>query len=809
METVSCPTIVFCLDGAAAAVGGSLAALQPCQSPSSLLSLWEIGASAGIHASQIARVGASGSEPPSEPATLADAVDRAIATAFSIRNFSTPVFARGAVSLRLMLLGAAWEVVPGTVLAIAEAFRALGRRYAGRRCWAEACFLLPDLMPNAPADADERCRELLHSIEQFEAADAMPVAEPGFACCWWLGRLNTLGLTLSPLTDSRREIATAIAGLLAASPDHLPATGALDGRPTHASAGYGEIFIDRAAVVSDLTASRAVHLIRRLHLDRRDRVDERRVLARVWAFAASPDCEGALHDIALTPGGERIWPGFHHDVPAEVFSGDVQGFRDSLRQAYRRFSETALREMQGKVKSSALSNGDRLLSKVEAEVREIADRSPGGLFEALAFIERMEALLFDPAADPEDDTATNLQAIRRCFDSAFADRVRVEQEGPTSDSSPKVKALRRKLAELVRLQNIAAPPALDAAVFDSLLCSVDEKPLMPIPQAIRTLTQELRERSAGWAQEKLDEEAKLGRSRERIEDADRRLESVIGRADGDLGQSAVECRRVMDDLRELQASPLNRLIGWFWRTAALKARNRRLKELQGEILPRQARALVMAYADRMQLSVDRVVYEARDSVCQAALSRLRELHERMSAGVGVLNSMMDTLERRNTAVAGSALRRCMLNQSDLRLLYERVVAGLAQGHDAPLPSAWEICFEPGEVIERRFRDAAGEPFQKILGWRMEDFATILRLSESRLQECAQWLVSAGKPLFPPSGERGLEYALLRSGDASELDRIVRHLLPDAAALGDSCNCELSAVQVQLISDPRCALRPRR
>ncbi|MGH9764794.1 MAG: hypothetical protein ACREAC_28500, partial [Blastocatellia bacterium] len=404
MGTVSCPTIVFCTGRTGEAVGERLSPAADRPRTQSTLSLWAVRMGEGEQT--IVPIGKSGGVDTQErravvSPTIEGAVSAVVADVLSLRDWRLLATMERPVNLRLSLVSATWEITPSALSDFAAAFRSAAHRHLGSTCVTDVCLLLPGLKPDGPnpdvapdvadVDVDVAVDAGVETGNVHALLSAMTEAPPrndpefwpgSFTYCWWLDRINGSGLTLDRLPSSTGDIATAIGGLLATAPEHLPPPAVLAAPPLQMSAGYGELFVPREAVFECLRARYACQLIQRCFLDKRDRVNQKRARWRAWEFTLSPECDGALKGIEFTRGGERIWTGFDWTVPPPVFEGDVNEFLLNMRALLSRFLDSDLAYLRGQFESSGRARLSSLQKALDREAKDLAEGTEGGLFEA-------------------------------------------------------------------------------------------------------------------------------------------------------------------------------------------------------------------------------------------------------------------------------------------------------------------------------------------------------------------------------------------------------------------------------------------
>lgn len=793
METMPSPTIVFCVGQTGLSIAKSLSDLVRNHLPAPPISVWEIlenGGQLGVTC-----VGCSGDLAAIRSAairtdSMANAVSDVIAEVLSLGNVRVHSMMDRPISLRLSLISAVWELAPLLASELARAFQVAARKHSGSRYMTEACLVLPTLLPNSSAPI-ATVEEWLNALKACDGAASEGLAD-SFSYCWWLGRINASGLTLAKLPTSAEDIAAVIGGVITITPEQLPSTlTMLTGHPQHMSAGYAELFIPREEVVNYLVSRNATGLLDGLFLGRIGSVDQRGIRRRAWAFASSSNCEAALRHLDHTPGGERIWPGFNPGVPDEVIDGQLDNFLLSMHTGLRRFRDTEVKQILLNVESSGRSCREKLLAELEAQVQDIANHSSGGLFEVLVFLKELAAFVVETTDLSEGEEATNLQQVRRAFDRAFAEEVRLECPPALSDHASPVEQLRHQLAQLSRLRNLSAPPALAPEIGEDLRWG-EEGTCISFDQRNSDVSRKLHEEIKSWAQELAAAEQWFQRARYETKPEQSRRDQEISKREDTLRLTASECRRL---LLELADAPKNSWWNWFFNSRLkriLKEKNERLGYLRGVLLRQQAREVVSAYESRMQFSVDRGVYEIRDSVIQDALSKVNALYERACKTIAGLTEMREAFASVGPPTTAGILRRALLTREDL----DEMVCHLGNGlltDDEVLKSlsAWNVCCQSSTETARRLRDLAMKPFAALRGWGIEEFLRLLKPTDAKLEAQIGWLKQASRPLSPPIIQ-AVDYSVICAVENSQFGGMLRHNFPDAA-WGDQPRTATAAV----------------
>jgi hypothetical protein len=797
METSACPIIVFCVESIGKALGESIARLSHENYPASALSVRSVRADQGGYI-VTPIVGFepldAQPEPPIIRGAINDIVCEVIVDALSLVDYRIPATMQKPISLRLAVIGAPWEVTPSLLLDFAAAFHSSAQQHCGARYLAEGYFVLPYLDRSAPPDAAEQVRDLLRVVEARAPGVDPPFSTDSFSYCWWFGQINAAGLALPSFPASLDDVATVILGVLTTSPEQLPLSiTILTGRTQHMSAGYGEFFAPREALFEYLRARRACQLIHGLFLDRIDQLDHRRVRRRAWAFTLSSACAGVLRDVELTPGGERIWKGFHPTIPKEALNGEVDEFLSNLRDSWRRFSNMDRGELRRRFELSGRTRGEEFLTEIEIEVQDMVERGNGGLFEARSFLEEMEAFLLETKDVSEGEKVTNLQKMRRQFDRTFADALHIKQSPSPNEHESEVRELRRQLARLTRLRNISAPPALSASVFEALVWGETSGSL---DEAIAATTQRLQEEVTSWAQEAANAEGVLQRARYEIEPEAVRREQEMEKKEEALRETAQECRRLRFELELARNTSRRRLFGRKRQERSLQDMNERLAQLQGVMLQQQAREVVLSYANRMQLSIDWMVYEVRDNIIHDALDQVRRLHQKISGAIEMLNEMSDRFSSVEPPTDSHLLRTPLITDVDLESLLEQLTKVMPGTQVPNCPSAWAVCSQPPEKTEAQLLEAAGRPLTVVRNWTIADFVRVLRIPNRKLEALSAWLQHISQPLLQTRGEDTVDYSIIRAVEDPDLDPILRHTFPEATRIDHSNTQSVSVLQLR-------------
>ena len=785
MEGLLCPTIVFCLGTTGLAIGERLACTLAENHSSSPLTVWAVDQ----HEDEYTLTPVSNHEKltPQFLGPMDQIVADVIATSLSLGDGRITMSIETAVYLRLSLLATPGDIESSLLSDFANNLHISAQRHCGTGYLVEAFFILPGNTETLP--------ELFSRIEA-PALDGNST-NPLFSYCWWLGRINTRGLALPPFPSSAGEITSVVLGVLTTPLQQLPASiTLLSGRSQHMSVGHAELFVSREKLFHYLRSCYTCQIIRSGFLDRRSCVDEEAVQKLVWEFTQSAECAGLLSEVDLTPGGERIWKGFHVEIPAEVCDGDLDNFMADIHGASRKFF-SELKEQRKKFELSGRVREATFLTQLETKVQEMVEHSRGGPFEARAFLDEMQSLLLETVAVAEGEKPSNLQAIRREFDHGFAETIQSEASPSAREHEANIRELRRQLDRLTRLRNIFTPPALDAAVVEVLRWPGIDWKGATLDDGIAAILSELQKEVIAWAQATAASENGWQHARYEVAPEVTRREDAIKKAEESLCAGAAECRNLLLEL-ELARKILR--WKWFlsaWHERSLRKRNERLDYLQNVLL-QQAREVVSTHASRMQLSIDWIIYDVRSKLIHSALNQVRSLHRKISHAIETLNGITDSCASMNLTLDENLLRKSFLSESDAEMLLENLTKTLPAVSLDGCPSAWEICCQSAEKTAAQFEAVAGRPIMAILDWTIDDFLRALKTPNHRLETLSTWLQNAGRPLIPHQDDRTLEYAFIRASENSEVARIVRHTLPEAIRLEPGTTTSISLLQLRYL-----------
>jgi hypothetical protein len=548
------------------------------------------------------------------------------------------------IGLRVVLLAAAAEMQASVLTSLTTAFHSVAQQHLGGRYLIEACFLLPDLAPFEPGDVEAQpggatLEGLLKAIEAQPCVTFPGCIPASYSYCWWLGRINASGLTLPPFPKSMGEIAAILYGLLTTPVDRLPRSAAHDGGLLHMSLGCGELFVSREKLLEYLTAQHVCRLIQEFFLDSFRHVEHKRIRRRAWEFAKSPACRQILDEVDLTLGREHIWTGFNPEATVLRDEDDVESCIRSVTVHRHRFFDTDLPNLLSALERSLYNRSDLLRAGIDEQVRDIAEHSKGGLFEALEFLEEMAAFLPETSDMAEGETILNLQQIRRGYDCAAAEMMHMEYPAFPPDSQKRGKGdLRRQIRHLERWRNISSPPALQPATWDALRWSRKRLTGEALSARIVELKAELRNQEKSTAQEYATTEHVLQDAHYEFLTECERREAEIGKAEGELRQTAMDCRRLVSVLKGLRQIKLGPWTFQRHRRFA-KQTNEQLSYLRRVRLPGEYRRFIAAVKSRVLLSVNRVIYEVRDRLIQDAIGHVRDLHQRISQAIQSLREI--------------------------------------------------------------------------------------------------------------------------------------------------------------------------
>ena len=793
---VSCPTVVICLEKNGLAVGERLAGTLQEDFSSSPVAVWAMNQhESGYALTPITPAESPRAQPGVQlPGPMDQIVADAIAASLSLGDCRITTAGEAELNLRLSVIGAPTEMQASLLCDLITSLHNSAQRHFGSRYLVEAFFLMPDLT-NPAAGNGQQFQELLNSIDA--PASDQDFTNSSVSYCWWLGRINARGLALPLFPDAIEEVASVVLGVLTTPLEQLPfSITHSSGQPQHMSVGYGELFISREKLFDYLRSRYTCHLIRTAYLDRRDWVDHKSVQKLVWEFTQSPECAGLLADVELTPGGDRIWKGFHAEIPAEFLDGDIEQFLAGTRDSSRKFF-SELKDLRKEFELSGRVRCETFLTELENRVQEMVERSRGGLFETRAFLEEMESLLLENADVAEGEKAMNLQGIRRQFDRAFADTIQLKTLASIQEHESRVKELRRQLDRLMRLHNIFTPPALDAAILDVLRWRGNEEADATLNDSIAVTVSQLQAEVIGWAQATAGTEQVFQQAPYEVEPERARRDSAIRKAEESLCEAAAECRSLRLEL-ELAHNDFRRRFFRTWRERSSQQKNERLAHLQGVVLRQRARELVCTHASRMQLSVDCIVYDVRSKFVHSALKQVRILHQKISNAIGTLSGIYDSCASVKPPITGHLLRRSFLSELDLEILLDHLTKTSPAVLLTECPSAWEICSQSAEKTAAQLKQLAGKPLVVILDWMIDDFLRIRKTRNPCPETLIAWLQNASQPLFPQRGEGNFEHSLIRASENSEIARIVRHIFPQAVWLEPSTKPNLSVLQLRLL-----------
>jgi hypothetical protein len=801
MGALLCPTVVLCMEATGLALGERLAGTLRENYSASPVAVWAISHDESEYTlAPITPAESPGSTPLAQLSggSTSEIVAEVIAASLSLGDSRIPTVTEGPTNLRLALIGSPYEIQASLLSDLAASLHNSAQRHCGPHYLVEAYFLLRDL-PDRITNAAAPLEELLQSIDASASAGSSSVANNLFSYCWWLGRVNVLGLALPPFSDSMDELTAVVLGVLTTPLEHLPTSvSLLSGQPQHMSAGYGELFVPREKLFEYLKARHICRLLRSMFLDRGDDVDPQAVQKLVWEFSLSPEGAGLLAEVELTAGGERIWKGFHPDIPPEVFAGEVDEFLRDLHEESRQFFSD-LKKRRSEFELSGRVRREEFLNVLESKVHDLVERSRGGLFEARAFLEEMQSLLLETADVAEGEKAMNLQEIRRQFDHAFAEAIRVNSSRSAEQHQSKVKELRRQLDRLTRLRNIFSEPALDATILEVLRWNATGDSGDTLEESIAETMGQLQTEVTAWGQAIAGAEQAFQYARYAVEPEIARRETEIRKAENSLCDNAAECRRLRLEL-ELAHDNLQRK--WFRvarRDHSLKQKNERLKHLESVLLKQQAREVVRTHASRMQLSIDCIVYDVRSRIIHSALEQVRLLHQKITRAIETLTAIYESFANAEPPAIDHLLRRSLVSAPNLEILLEHLTRSLPAVSLAHCPSAWEVCCQPAEKTAAQLEQAAAKPLLVMLEWMLDDFLLLLKVPNRELEALITWLRNASQPLFRPGSERMFKCSIVRLSDNSEVARIVRHTFPEAAWLEPSTTPSLSVLQFAIMN----------
>jgi len=736
--------------------------------------------------------------------SILDTIDAVIGEALSLGDLRITRMQEHNIGLRVVLLAAAAEMQAAVLTSLTTAFHSVAQQYLGGRYLIEACFLLPDLAPLEPGDGEAQpggatLEGILKAIETPPCVVFPGCIPASYSYCWWLGRINASGMTLPPFPQSMGEIAAIIYGLLTTPVDRLPRSPALrDGRLLHMSLGCGELFLLREKLLEYLTAQHVCRLIQESFLDHFHHVEHKSIRRRAWEFAKSPECRQILDEVDLTLGRQRIWTSFDPETTGLMDENDVESCICSVTVDRYRFFDTDLPNLLSALERSLNSRSDLLRAEIDKQVRDIAEHSKGGLFEALEFLEEMTSFLPETSDLGEGETIMNLQQIRRRYDCAAAEMMHVEYPAfPPDSRKPGKGDLRRQIRHLERLRNISSPPALQPEIWDALRWSEGRLTGEALSARIVELNAQLRNQEKSTAQEYARTEHVLQDAHYEFLTECERREAEIGKSENELRQTAMECRRLVSVLKGLPRIKLGPWTFQLHRRSA-KQTNEQLSYLRRVRLAGAYRQFSAAVKSRILLSVNRVIYEVRDRLIQDTIRYVRDLHQRISQTIQSLRQIKDDFSSMQLSSSDHLLERSLLTESEVRSLFEILLKSYLE--PLSLPSAWDICFQSSPEITKQLCGPAGRPFEPVRQLRFEELVQQLKPTRAHLEFLAGWLAHVSQPLFRPLHDNRTSLTLVHGAERSELGRMLRNVLPYADWIEDSAVSGIVVQQFQEISD---------
>ena len=339
MDLIDQPTIVIGLGQTGSAIAKVLAEALHHSSCAAQVSVWTVSTSNGLFsASNLPSV--SNQDSHSEDVFTSNSVANLVfdlTSAFlSVQEARVPDTIDRPSILRLTLVGAVWEVSPAGALEFARAFHTTARQHFGSQYITEACLLLPALDSNSGSSA--LLEEWSNTLQSHFASHHSPVGTDSFNYWWWFDRINTSGRTIAMLPASISDLASVIGALLSISLEQLPIrVRMLIGQPQHMSLGCAEVIVPLEEMLEYLIKRNTCRLVDDLILDRAALADHDAARQLAWSFTSSAECGKALNCLDLSPGGERIWTGFHPIIPSAVDEGNISDFLSSIHEAKARF----------------------------------------------------------------------------------------------------------------------------------------------------------------------------------------------------------------------------------------------------------------------------------------------------------------------------------------------------------------------------------------------------------------------------------------------------------------------------------------
>lgn len=747
------PTTVLCLGAMAETIGTTAAAHLAVRSLPCQPQFWMIrDVRPGLEATRIGR-GASGER---WIGSHEDVVTRIVAARLTVGHIPTAQAMEEPVAVRVSVIVSMDDA--DALPPLTSALRRAAESHVGTRHLREAYLVLPR---RPTPDATERLRSMLNA----RSVDV--------TLCWWLGHVDTRGLTLPDSESAADDLAAVIAAALSLPPHKLPLWDMPAATlPIHLAAGCGELAASAAAVSTCVVDRHVARLIRDLLLEGRGQVDRRALRRRIWAIV-STRCQSAIDRVHETPGGEQIWNGLRLTVPDEVAQGTIRGLLADVEAAQAQFDDDShdrgLASCRQKFEVSAEARVGEILGVIDAELDRLAQLGPGRLFDAVAWLEELATVLSSPA--DEGEQPTNIQHIRQRHDALMAAAVRLTLPS-AAESAARVRALQLEYTGLEYLRTIMRPPALPADIFGGI-----ELDRHSIDRRLAVVGRDLDQARRRWAQSTADAEAELVRGLPAAYQAEKDSRSeAIGKAGTDLRAARGAWEGAVLRLNEFDRLRNRWLRSGFRGRAALEGAGSRAHAA----MMSAARNLIAAAEAWARLRIDATVHEVRRSVVVRALEHVHRLHSRLTSTLADLERA--ELQLRDAAPPGDErlLHRPIIAHDDVSLLANQFTPAA----DRPTAAFGEVsllavALSPSDAIIGRLREYSASVHSSLRASGVESLLRFCHRSTAWLSEVCAWMRAVSAPRVPTSYAQAIDSVVVCGCADSPLGRMLTSTFPEA------------------------------
>ncbi|MCA1592019.1 MAG: hypothetical protein LC754_05095 [Acidobacteria bacterium] len=294
-----------------------------------------------------------------------------------------------------LVLSSVDPLAVGVALEVARLIKWLyATRFADELHTLHALVLMPDLFENHSAPDYASTYTLLKKLDaafvDYVEITAQQKQLP-FESCWLIDGRNARAIETKTLAGNLSGYADAFAGFLGAEPER---SGAILGRkargrpPAYSSFGFGELYLPTDMAITRLSATLAHDITRLAFLGEFVRAPDnsRQLLLAAKLFVLSKDYGSALQGLERHKG-EAIWRGFR--PPGEMRESAPNEYVAELQRRHEEFERGAQLEYRNALLARNAQVRDEFDALLDAELDRLADASPVGLSDALAYLRTM------------------------------------------------------------------------------------------------------------------------------------------------------------------------------------------------------------------------------------------------------------------------------------------------------------------------------------------------------------------------------------------------------------------------------------